>query len=214
MQQRTSHDPTSVVHMATVTAESVRRRFRAAGLVPQLVDDAVQDAALAVVEAMAKKRLDPGRNYMAYCYRAGSLRAGTRLSQMLSIVSIPRNQYARGRDFQRRAGPAAIAGLAAQERADVRPTVLEVARDRATAEVRMRRVLEPHVRALAGRERRAVEIWLGWDGEAAGPDEAAWRTGTSRAALTGAVRRLGNMVRQDPRALAARRALRETTEDQ
>lgn len=212
MQQRTSHDPTSVVQMATLTAESVRRRFRASGLVPQLVDDAVQDAALAVVERMAKTRVDPSRNFLAYFYRTGSLRAGIRLSQMISVVSIPKNQYARGRDFQRRAS--LPLGLVARERADGRELSLQLARARSSATIRLRRAIEPHVAALGVRERRAVEAWLGWDGEVSGPDEVAWRTGISRAALNGAIRRLGNMVRKDPRAVAARRVMRETTEEQ
>lgn len=198
--------------MATLTAESVRRRFRASGLVPQLVDDAVQDAALAVVETMAKKRVDPRQNYLAYLYRAGSLRAGVRLSQMLSVVSIPRNQYARGRDFQRRAG--IPLSLSAPDRADGRSASLELARARARAAVRLRRALEPHVATLTRRERRAIESWLGWSGEAADRDDAAWLGGLSNAALMGAVRRLGNIARKDPRAVAARRMFKETTEDQ
>lgn len=209
---RTCHDPTSVVQMATLTAESVRRRLRAKGLVPQLVDDAAQDAALTVVERMAKTRLDPSQNFLAYLYRAGSLRAGIYLSQRLSVVSIPRNQYARGREFQRRAP--LPAGLAAPDRADGRRASLDQARLRTGAEIRLRRVLEPHVSALSGRERLAVEMLLGWHGGERDAEEAAWLTSISQAVLAGAVRRLGNIVRKDPRAVAARRALKETTEDQ
>lgn len=220
--QRQSHDLTSVVQMATATATAVRRRFRACGFVVDL-DDVAQEAALHVVEIMAKKKLDPAKNVRGYLYRTAARRAGRQASLSLAAVRIPANMAHRAREFQHRVqiadhgprrrsdGDAVL--LAGGDAADARFEGWERARRLAAAKVRLRRALERHLVMLDWRERRAIETHLGWEGEAPEPADVSWLMGISRKALAGLVRRLGAAVRQDEGAREARRVINQTTEE-
>jgi hypothetical protein len=220
--QRQSHDPTSVVQMATLTALAVRRRFRACGFVVDL-DDVAQEAALHVVETMAKKQLDPSKNVRGYLYRTAARRAGVKASLALAAVRIPVNMSPRAREFQhrvqiadhgpRRRSDGGVMLLSGGDTPDARLDGWERARRRAAARVRLRRALEPHLAALDRRERRAIETHLGWDGAPVEPEDVSWLIGIPRKALAGLVRRLGAAVRQDDGARAARRVINQTTED-
>lgn len=219
--ERTSHDQTSVVQMATATALAVRRRFRSCGLVGAHaadLDDLSQEAALHVVQLMQKKKLDPRKNPRGYLYRVASRRAAVAASRALAVVSISKTvaENGRARDLQRRvpiAGPGPARLLASPDRTDASVGDRDRIRARTTALVQMRRALEVHVAAFSGRERRALEMWLGWDGRSVDRDEVAWLTGLTRTVFAGIVRRFSHRIRHDARALAARRVIRETTED-
>jgi hypothetical protein len=208
--------------MATLTALAVRRRFRACGFVHDL-DDVAQEAALHVIETMAKKKLDPTRNYRGYLYRTAARRAGVNASLSLAVVRIPANMADRAREFQARVqiadcgpsrrsdGPAVI--LTGGTDPDARLHRQERDRTRAAALVVLRRALERHLAGFERHERRALETHLGWDGDALGPEDVSWLLGIPRKTLAGVVRRLGKSVRQDARARAARRVINQTTEE-
>ena len=70
------------------------------------------------------------------------------------------------------------------------------------------RLVAQHVQRCSEADRRALEVLLGIGTEQAEDStEAAWRTGMSPGAISNAVRRLGDRLRADQRAIRARRVL-------
>lgn len=213
---RTSHVQSTIVQMATRTGLAVQRRFRSRGFVADL-DDVYQEAALHAIETMQRKRLDPTRNPAGYLYRTGARRAALAASRALAVVSITKGVAERG-------GAAKLQGRVRLDKRSVElahcaapeetsRARLEAARRHAAARIALRSALERHVARFEGRERRALQICLGWEGDAIDVAGTAWLVGITIAELVGLVRQLGNSVRRDVRARAARAVIRETTED-
>lgn len=220
---RQSHDPNQLVQMATRTASAVRRRFRTCGFVVDL-DDAAQDAALAVIEKVRAGRIPRADgNPSGYYYTIAVRHAGVSASRALAAVTLSRRDAARGRDHQSRVG---IVGCGSERRPDSGAVELvdlrtpdaglerlRRARARLRAQVRLRRELERVLATLGDDDRRALAMLLGWDGDVTGGvEEVAWRLRRRKAGVTRAVGRLTAALAADKGAREARALIRTSEE--
>lgn len=210
---------TPVEEKIVYVAGKVRERFLRKDA-PANPDDVFQDAALVMLEALRKGRLDVDQNVSGYFWRIGVTQAGVASSKMLSKVSIPAKKAHLARKFQR---GVPIQGIGATEddiekgnvavlvelgRPSDRLAAARRERARQTLTIRQARIMESHALALDDLDRKIVTKVFGLGGDAppdGGVEEAAFCLGITAARARNAVARYGTILCADEELRRVRR---------